>query len=105
MIEIVDRLARGVPAVPVRAGVHYGHVVWRDEDVVGRDVNVAARLAAVARAGEVLCSATARAATEPGAARFAARGVTALPDIDRRIHVFAAQAEPATSRAGAGRRG
>ncbi len=90
MLEIVRDLADGDPSIPARAGVHYGHVVWREADVIGRDVNVAARLVDLARAGEILCSATARAAADPEAVRFATRGVPVLEGIDRRIHVYAA---------------
>jgi class 3 adenylate cyclase len=89
-IRVVHDLAGGQPKVPARAGVHYGHVLWRDGDVIGRDVNVAARLVDLARAYEVLCSATARAASDPAQVRFATRGAPQMPGIDRRIHVFAA---------------
>ena len=101
MLEVVTELANGSPAIPTRASVHYGHVVFRDadglgRDVIGRDVNVAVRLVDVARPGEVLCSATARAGTNPTGIRFTTRGVAALAGIDRRMHVFAATRVPAS---------
>jgi adenylate cyclase len=37
-----------------RIGVHYGGVIYRDGDYFGRDVNLAARVVARARGGEVL---------------------------------------------------
>jgi class 3 adenylate cyclase len=91
-VEVVERLASGDPCVPCRASVHYGHVAWRGGDVLGRDVNVAARLCPLARSGEVLCSATARAATNPLDAEFELVGNIALRGIERRIDVYRAQA-------------
>ena len=40
----------------VRIGVHWGCPTWRREDIVGRDVNLAARIMDLAGPGEVLCS-------------------------------------------------
>jgi class 3 adenylate cyclase len=99
MLEIVRRLAEGRPAIPTRAGVNYGHVVWREADVIGRDVNVAARLVDLARPGEVLCTATARAGSDPHVVRFKTRGLALLAGIDRRIPVFVATPVDRRSRA------
>lgn len=46
------------PAVPlwVRIGVHWGCPRRRGDDIVGRDVNLAARIVDLAGPGEVLCS-------------------------------------------------
>jgi class 3 adenylate cyclase/YHS domain-containing protein len=53
------------PSFPeLRAGLHHGPVVERAGDVFGATVNVAARVAAQARAGEVLCTADVAAAIE-----------------------------------------
>jgi adenylate cyclase len=40
----------------VRTGVHWGTPRWRGEDIIGRDVNLASRVAALAAPGEVLCT-------------------------------------------------
>ena len=54
--------AQGVP-LWVRIGVHWGCPVHRGDDIIGRDVNLASRIADLAGSGEVLCSeSTARAA-------------------------------------------
>lgn len=37
-----------------RIGIHHGHAIYRDGDYFGRDVNLAARVVARARGGEVL---------------------------------------------------
>jgi adenylate cyclase len=48
----------GIDDVPlwVRIGVHWGAPRRRGDDIVGRDVNLAARIVDLAGAGEVLCS-------------------------------------------------
>jgi class 3 adenylate cyclase len=46
----------------VRMGVHWGHQTRRRDDLVGHDVNVAARIVDVAGPGEVLLSEATRAA-------------------------------------------
>jgi predicted ATPase/class 3 adenylate cyclase/DNA-binding CsgD family transcriptional regulator len=44
--------------IAVRMGLHTGEVVYHDEDYVGRDVNRAARLLALAHGGQILVSET-----------------------------------------------
>jgi adenylate cyclase len=52
-LELLDRIpAAGLP--PAHAGVNAGPVVFRDGDYYGRTVNVAARVADHASAGELL---------------------------------------------------
>jgi adenylate cyclase len=45
----------------IRVGMHHGHALQRGTDLVGNDVNVAARIVDVAAAGEVLVSDAVRA--------------------------------------------
>ncbi len=40
----------------IHAGVHFGRIIWTGEDLFGDAVNLTARLAAIARSGEVLAS-------------------------------------------------
>ncbi len=47
---------KGRAAVLIRIGIHHGDVVHRDNDIFGRNVAQAARVAALARGGEVLVS-------------------------------------------------
>jgi class 3 adenylate cyclase len=49
---------KGRPPVLVRIGIHHGDVVHRDNDIFGRNVAQAARVAALARGGEILVSDT-----------------------------------------------
>lgn len=61
----------------LRAGLHAGPVVARDQDLFGATVNVAARVAAHARAGQILCTrAVVRALT---ATEFVFRPLGAVP--------------------------
>ncbi len=57
-VELVERLLTGAAAEPglpsLRAGLHHGEAVNRDGDVFGAAVNLAARVASEAHAGEVL---------------------------------------------------
>jgi adenylate cyclase len=46
----------GQAAVLVRIGIHHGDVVHRDNDIFGRNVAQAARVAALAEGGEILVS-------------------------------------------------
>jgi len=48
---------KGRAAVQVRIGIHHGDVVHRDNDIFGRNVAHAARVAALAQGGEILVSA------------------------------------------------
>ena len=48
---------KGKAAVLIRIGIHYGDVVHRDNDIFGRNVAQAARVAALAAGGEILVSA------------------------------------------------
>jgi class 3 adenylate cyclase len=47
---------RGKTAVLVRIGIHHGDVVHRDNDIFGRNVAQAARVAGLAAGGEILVS-------------------------------------------------
>jgi len=49
---------KGRATVLIRIGIHYGDVVHRDNDIFGRNVAQAARVAAMADGGEVLVSET-----------------------------------------------
>ena len=46
----------GKAEILVRVGVHYGSVVHRENDIFGRNVELAARVAALAEGGQILVS-------------------------------------------------
>jgi adenylate cyclase len=50
----------------VRAGLHWGRPSSRGDDLIGHDVNVAARIVDVAAPGELLCSGPMLEAADPG---------------------------------------
>lgn len=73
----------------VRAGIASGQAVERDNDYFGSVVNVAARIAAHARAGEVLCdAAVAEALDAHGRARVVPLGLVALKNVTQPVPVF-----------------
>jgi class 3 adenylate cyclase len=49
---------KGRAAVLIRIGIHYGDVVHRDNDIFGRNVAQAARVAALAEGGQILVTET-----------------------------------------------
>lgn len=55
-VEIERALARRPAKTPisVRIGIHYGSAVHRDNDIFGRNVALAARVAGLADGGEIL---------------------------------------------------
>ena len=59
-LELLDRFAdaeRALPALWVRMGMHWGRPTRRGDDLVGHDVNLAARIVDMAAPGELLVSA------------------------------------------------
>jgi class 3 adenylate cyclase len=83
--------ARGLE-LDVRTGLHTGEVERIGDDVAGLAVHLAARIAGLARAGEVLASRTVRDLVIGSELRFADRGEHELKGIPDRWHVYAATA-------------
>ena len=54
----------GGPAIAVRIGVHSGFVIANPDELLGRNVVLASRIAAKAKAGEILVSSTLKQYTE-----------------------------------------
>jgi class 3 adenylate cyclase len=82
------------PVDPIRVGIgiHAGEAEERAEGYVGTAVNIAARVCAQARPGEVLVTETVRALTRTsGRYRFIARGRPSLKGITEPIALFAAE--------------
>jgi class 3 adenylate cyclase len=79
-VSTLYELVAGEPGFPgVRAGLHHGNAAERDQEVLGRAVNLAARIAGAARRGQALATqAVAEAAVDCGVE------VTKLGDHDLR---------------------
>lgn len=76
--------------IQVRTGVHTGECEIQDGRLRGVAVHVGARLAGLARPGEVLVSATVRDAVQGGGLRFADRGLHELRGLPGHRRLFAA---------------
>jgi pimeloyl-ACP methyl ester carboxylesterase/class 3 adenylate cyclase len=74
----------------MRAGVHTGEVEVRGDDVGGIAVHVAARVAGLAGAGEVLATSTVRDLTAGSGLTFEDRGATELRGLDGEWHLVVA---------------
>jgi class 3 adenylate cyclase len=75
--------------IEVRAGLHTGECEARGDDLAGLAVHIAARVAALAQPGEVLCSRTVTDLVAGSGIRFTDRGVRSLKGVPGRWHTFA----------------
>jgi len=73
----------------VRCGVHTGEVETLGDDIAGLAVNIAARVADLARAGEVLVSRTVRDLVAGSALEFTSRGQQVLKGVPETWELFA----------------
>jgi adenylate cyclase len=74
----------------VRAGLHWGRPSARGDDLVGHDVNVAARIVDVAAPGELLCSGSMKdaAGCDEGAVEFVELGPVMMKGIPDPIDLY-----------------
>ena len=75
--------------IAIRAGVHTGEVELRGEDVSGIGVHIAARVAALAGAGELLASRTVKDLVAGSGYSFDSRGLHALRGIPEEWELLA----------------
>ena len=76
--------------IEIRAGVHTGEVELTGEKIVGIAVHIGARVAATARASEVLVSSTVKDLVAGSGIGFTDRGIHELKGIPGEWHLFAA---------------
>ena len=93
-------LSREVAALPtfpaLRVGLHVGSAVERDDDYFGGTVNLAARVSAVARGGEIVCTERIAAiAIEAGVANARPMGTFRLKNLVSPIALFQLTADGA----------
>jgi adenylate cyclase len=87
-LDMVERApAAGLPAAHV--GIHTGPVVFQDGDVYGATVNLAARIASHAQAGEVVVSED-TAQRSGGRLRFRPLGPVGLKGVARPVALYRA---------------
>jgi adenylate cyclase len=90
-VELSDCSMRTHEQLAVRIGLHHGPAIRRGDDWFGSTVNVAARVAALARPGEVLLTArTAAAAGELEAIEFINRREARLKNVPRAVELVTA---------------
>jgi adenylate cyclase len=83
----------GFPAI--RVGMHHGPAIERSGDYFGRTVNIAARVSALAGAGEVLVTGeVVAAAGEVESVHFIERGRHPLKGIDEAVPIYLASPGP-----------
>ncbi|MET1002958.1 MAG: adenylate/guanylate cyclase domain-containing protein [Acidimicrobiia bacterium] len=84
--------ASNAAGLPIRAGLHTGECERRGDDLAGLAVHIAARVAALAGAGEVWASRTVRDVVVGSAVTFASRGEFELRGVPLMWEVFAIEA-------------
>jgi branched-chain amino acid transport system substrate-binding protein len=93
------------PPIPVGIGIHAGETVETPDGFVGSAVNIAARICAVAKPGEVLVSETVRALTQTVLpVTFTPRGRKSLKGVSEPVAVYAVTASTDAWAAGTTRR-
>jgi adenylate cyclase len=93
-VELSDRSMRAHERLAVRVGLHHGPAVRRGDDWFGSTVNVAARIAALARPGEVLLTTdTAAAAGELAEVSFVNRREARLRNVPRPVELVTAASQ------------
>ena len=87
--DLRDELA--VAGMPIRAGLHAGEVERRHDDLGGIAVHIAARVAALAKEGEVLVSRTVRDLVVGSGLDFEDRGAHELKGVPENWQIYAAR--------------
>jgi adenylate cyclase len=85
--------ATGIP-LWIRIGMHHGRALRRGDDLIGHDVNIAARIVEVAAPGEVLVSDTVRTRVDPDSAHvcFSEVGPVVMKGIPDPVRLWRATA-------------
>ncbi len=85
----LDEMASSEPNFPaLRTGIHCGPVLYRVGDYVGNTVNLAARIAALANANEILLTETVAEAAEEVGVVVASTGNHDLAGFERTVELF-----------------
>ena len=92
----LDMIERGPAAdlPPAHVGIPTGPVISQDGDVYGRTVNLAARIAAYAKAGQVVVSEETARRSDHHDLQFAPRGVVDLKGVAEPLPLYQAFRRP-----------
>jgi class 3 adenylate cyclase len=77
--------------IAVRSGLHTGEIELKRDDVAGIAVHIAARVAAEAKAGEIVVSSTVRDLVAGSGLRFQDRGIRALKGLPEEVHLYSVE--------------
>jgi class 3 adenylate cyclase len=88
-LDMVER-APAVDLPPAHVGIHTGPVISQDGDVYGRTVNVAARIASYAQAGQVVVSEETAQRSDRHALRFEPLGAVDLKGVAKPLPLYQA---------------
>jgi class 3 adenylate cyclase len=77
--------------IAVRSGLHTGEIELKRDDVAGIAVHIAARVAAEAKAGEIVVSSTVRDLVAGSGLRFQDRGTHALKGLPEEVHLYSVE--------------
>jgi adenylate cyclase len=88
-LDMVE-LAPAADLPPAHVGIHTGPVIFQDGDVYGRAVNLAARIASHAQAGQVVVSEETVHRSGDDALRFEPLGAVDLKGVAQRLPLYQA---------------
>lgn len=93
VLAALELVQESPPPLRMRAGIHWGEAYESRDDVVGHDVNVAARVADVAKGGEVLATVATRNAARVlrGRVEFGRSGRRRVKGLDEPVQVCRVQ--------------
>jgi class 3 adenylate cyclase/YHS domain-containing protein len=94
-LRVAARLWSAVDAEPafpaIRGGLHHGEAIRRGDRFFGMSVNLAARVAAQARGGELLATATAASAAAAEGRRITSLGPLRLRNLSEPVELFSVE--------------
>jgi len=92
-LDVVEQ-APAVDLPPAHVGIHTGPVISQDRDVYGKTVNLAARIASYAQAGQVVVSEETARRSDHLDLQFAPRGVVDLKGVAEPLPLYQALRRP-----------
>ena len=88
ILTLADRVAGENGFLALRAGIHHGSAVHRDNDYFGHDVNIAARVTALAGAGQAVITEPVRQGCAQLGVQADPLGTSALRNIAKPVQVY-----------------